>query len=89
MISGCGKLHDEELHNLYSLPSIIWMVKSRRLRCAGNVARMKKRNTYRILVRKSEGRRSLGRTRRMWIVNIKMDLRDNMGWCELDWSGTE
>jgi hypothetical protein len=68
----------EELHN-YSLPSIITMVESRSLRCAGNVARMKKMNTHRKLVRKSEGRRPLGRTRRMWIVNIKMDLRDNMG----------
>jgi hypothetical protein len=57
------KLHNEELHSLYSLPNIIRMMKSRRMRWAGHVARMR-RNEYRILVGKPEGRRPLGRTRR-------------------------
>jgi hypothetical protein len=56
------KLHNEELHKLYSSPSIIRMIKSRRMRWAGHVARMgKKRNAYGILVGKAEGKRSLGR----------------------------
>jgi hypothetical protein len=56
------KLHNEELHNLYSSPNIIRMIKSRRMRWAGQVARMgEKRNAYRILVGKPEGRRPLGR----------------------------
>jgi hypothetical protein len=58
------KLHDEELHNLYSLPSIIRIIKLRRMRWAGYVARMKeKRNMYRLLVGKPEGKRPLGRPR--------------------------
>jgi hypothetical protein len=73
---GCRKLHNEELHNLYSSPSIIRIIKSRRMRCAGHVARMgEKSNTYRILVGKPEGKRPLGRTRRRCVDNIKMDLR--------------
>jgi hypothetical protein len=72
---GCRKLHNEELHNLYSSPSIIRIIKSRRLRWAGHVARMgEKRNLYRLLVEKPEGKRPLGRPRRRWIYNIKMDL---------------
>jgi hypothetical protein len=60
---GWGKLHNEELHNLYSSPSIIRMIKTRRI-WAGHVARMgKRRNAYRILVGKPEGRRPLGRPR--------------------------
>jgi hypothetical protein len=60
-----SKLHNEELHNLYSSPNIIRMVKSRRMRWAGHVAPMgKKRNAYRILVGKPEGNRPLGRPRR-------------------------
>jgi hypothetical protein len=59
------KLHIEELHNLYSSPDIIRMIKSRRMRWTGHVARMGiKRNAYRILVRKPEGKRPLGRPRR-------------------------
>jgi hypothetical protein len=59
------KLHNEELHNLYSSPNIIRMMKSRRMRWAGHVARMgEKRNAYRILVGKLEGKRPLGRPRR-------------------------
>jgi hypothetical protein len=68
------KLHNEELQNLYSSPNIIRTIKSRRMRWAGHVARMgEKRNSYRILVEKPEGRRPLGRPRRRWMDNIKMD----------------
>jgi hypothetical protein len=73
---GWRKLHNEKLHNLYSSPSIIRMMKSRRMRWAGHVARMgAKRNAYRILVGKPEGKRPLGRSRRRWVNNIKMDPR--------------
>jgi hypothetical protein len=59
------KLHNEELHNLYSSPNIIRLIKSRRMRWAGHVARMgETRNAYRILVRKPEGKSPLGRPRR-------------------------
>jgi hypothetical protein len=69
------KLHNEKLHNLYSSPSIIRIIKSRRMRWEGHVARMgEKRNVYRLLVGKPEGKRPLGRSRRSWIDNIKMDL---------------
>jgi hypothetical protein len=57
---GWRKLHNEELHSLYSSPSIIRMIKSRGMRWAGHVARMEKRNAYRILVGKPEGNRPLG-----------------------------
>jgi hypothetical protein len=62
------------------------MIKSRRMRWAGHIARMgEKRNAYRILVGKSEGKRPLVRSRRRWVDNIKMDLkRDRMGWYGLD-----
>jgi hypothetical protein len=57
----------EKLHNLYCSPSIIRMMKSRRMRWAGHVARMgEKRNAYTILVGKPEGKRPLGRPRRRW-----------------------
>jgi hypothetical protein len=70
------KLHNEELHNLYSSPNIIRMIKSRKMRWAGHVARMgEKRNAYRILVEKPEGKRPLGRSRRRWVDNIKIHLR--------------
>jgi hypothetical protein len=79
------KLHNEELHNLYSSPNIIRMIKSRRMRWAGNVARMgETRNVYRILVEKPEGKRPLGRPRRRWVDNIKMNLRE-IGWDGVDW----
>jgi hypothetical protein len=72
---GWRKLHNEELHNLYSSPSIIRIIKSRRMRWAGHVAQMgEKRNVYRLLVGKPEGMRPLGRPRRRWMGNIKMDL---------------
>jgi hypothetical protein len=74
------KLHNEELHNLYSSPNIIRMIKSRRMRWAGHVARMGvTRNAYRILVRKAEVKRPLRRPRCRWVDNIKMDLRE-IGW---------
>ncbi|KAJ4434206.1 hypothetical protein ANN_22754 [Periplaneta americana] len=70
------KLHNTELHALYSSPDIIRNIKSRRLRWAGHVARMgESRNAYRVLVERPEGKRPLGRPRRRWEDNIKMDLR--------------
>jgi hypothetical protein len=72
---GWRKLHNEELHNLYSSPSIIRVIKSRRMRWVGHVARMgEKRNVYRLLVGKPEGKRPLGRPRLRWIDNIKRGL---------------
>jgi hypothetical protein len=71
------KLHNEELHNLYSSPNIIRRIKSRRMRRAGHVARMgEKMNAYRVLVGKPDGMRPPGRPRRWWVDNIKMDLRE-------------
>ncbi|KAJ4435904.1 hypothetical protein ANN_18524 [Periplaneta americana] len=71
------KLHNTELHALYSSPDIIRNIKSRRLRWAGHVARMgESRNAYRVLVGRPEGKRPLGRSRRRWEDNIKMDLRE-------------
>jgi hypothetical protein len=71
------KLHNEELHNLFSSQSIIRMIKSRRMRWTGHVARIRaKRNAYRILVGKPVERRPLRRPRRRWVDNIKMDLRE-------------
>jgi hypothetical protein len=84
---GWRKLHNEELHNLYPSPSIIRIIKSRRIRWAGHVARMgEKRNVYRLLVGKSEGKRPLGRQRRRWTDNIKMDLLE-IGLNVVDWIG--
>jgi hypothetical protein len=61
------------------------MIKSRRMRWAGHVARMgEKRNAYRILVGKPKGKRPLGRPRRRWVDNIKMDLKE-MRWDGIDW----
>jgi hypothetical protein len=82
---GWRKLHNEELHSLYSSPSIIIMIKSSSMRWAWHVARMgEKRNVYRILVRKPEDKRPLGRLRRRWVDNIKIDLRE-IGWDGADW----
>jgi hypothetical protein len=63
------KPHNKKLRDLYFLPSIIRIMKSRRVRWTGHVARMEKRNTYRLLVEKPEGRRP----RRRWLDNIRMD----------------
>jgi hypothetical protein len=79
---GWRKLHNEELYNLYSSPSIIRIIKSGRMKLAGHVARMgEKRNVYRLL-----GKRPLGRPRRRWIDNIKMD-RLERGLSVVDWIG--
>jgi hypothetical protein len=79
------KLLKEELHNLYSSSSIIRMIKSRRMRWARHVARLReKRNECRILVGKTEFKRPLGRPRRRRVNNIKMDLRE-IGWDGMDW----
>jgi hypothetical protein len=79
------KLHNKELYALYSSPNIIRVIKSRRLRWAGHIARVGERgDAYRALVGKPEGRRPLGRPRSRWEDNIKMDLRE-VGWGGLDW----
>ncbi|KAJ4448531.1 hypothetical protein ANN_10549 [Periplaneta americana] len=79
------KLHNTELHALYSSPDIIRNIKSRRLRWAGHVARMgESRNGYRVLVGRPEGKRPLGRPRRRWEDNIKMYLRE-VGYDDRDW----
>ncbi|KAJ4439190.1 hypothetical protein ANN_07307 [Periplaneta americana] len=79
------KLHNTELHALYSSPDILRNIKSRRLRWAGHVARMgESRNAYRVLVGRPEGKRSLGRPRRRWEDNIKMDLRE-VGYDDREW----
>jgi hypothetical protein len=71
------RLHNEELNDLYSSPNIIRVIKSRRMRWAGYVARMgEKRNAYRILVGRPEGRRPLGRPRRRWEDKIITDLQE-------------
>jgi hypothetical protein len=85
VIGDWKKLHNEELHSFYSSPSIIRVIKSRRMRWAGLVARMgEKRNAYRILLGKPEGKRPLGRPRRRWVDNVNMDLRE-IGWDDVDW----
>jgi hypothetical protein len=79
------KLHNEELHNLYSSPDIIRQVKSRRMRWAVHVARSgEERKVYMVLVGKPEGKRPLGRPRRRWEDGIRMDLRD-IGLGGVDW----
>ena len=71
------KLHNEELRDLYSLPNIVWVVKSRRMRWAGHVARIGEgRGVHRFLLGKPEGKRPLGRPRHRWKDNIKMDLQE-------------
>jgi hypothetical protein len=71
------KLHNDELHSLYSSPNIVKVIKSRRMRWAGHVARMGEgRGVYRILVGRPKGKRPLGKPRRRWEANIKMDLRE-------------
>jgi hypothetical protein len=79
------KLHNEELHNLYSSPSIIRMIKSKRMRWTRHVARVgKKGDACSILVTKPEGKRPLRRPRCRWMDNIKMDLRE-IGCGGMDW----
>jgi hypothetical protein len=82
---GWRKLHNEGLHGLYSSPSIIRVIKARRMRWVGHVARMGEvRSAYNILVRRPEGRRPLGRPRHRWEDNIKMYLRER-GFGDVDW----
>jgi len=81
------KLHNEELNDLYSLPSIVWVVKSRRMRWAGHVARMgEDRGVHRVLVGKPEGKRPLGRPRRRWEDNIRWIFRKLEGVVGTGWS---
>jgi hypothetical protein len=84
--TGCWRgLHNEELRNLYSSPSIIRRIKSRRMRWAEHVARMgEKRIARRIKVGTPEGKRQLGRRRHRWVHNIEMDLRE-IEWVDMDW----
>jgi hypothetical protein len=80
-------LYNEELRDLYSLPSIIRIIKSRKMRWAGHVALMgEKRNSYRLLVGKPEGKRPLGRPRRRLVDSIRMDVGE-VGWGDVDWIG--
>jgi hypothetical protein len=85
-VTGCWrKLHNEELHGLYSSPSIVRVIKARRMRWAGHMARMREvRGAYNILLGRPEGRRPLGRPRRTCEDNIKMDLRE-IGFGDVDW----
>jgi hypothetical protein len=78
------KLHNEELHDLYSSPHIVLVIKSRRMRWAGHVACVGERTgVYKVLVGKPGGKRPLGRSRRRWKYNIKMDLQE-VRW-GMDW----
>jgi hypothetical protein len=82
---GWRKLHNEELHGLYSSPSIIRVKKARRMRWVENVAHMREvRGAYNTLVGKPDGRRPLGRPRHRWKDNIKMDLGE-IGFGDVDW----
>jgi len=81
------RLHNEELNDLYCSPNILRVIKSRRMRWAGHVARMgEERGLYRVLVGKPEGKRPLGRPRRRWVDNIRMDLQE-VGCGYMDWTG--
>ena len=81
------RMHNEELNDLYASPNIVRVIKSRRMRWVGHVARMdKERGVYRVLVGKLEGRRPLGRPRRRWVGNIRMDLQE-VGCGYMDWIG--
>jgi hypothetical protein len=88
VIEGWRKLHNEELHGFYSSPGIIRVIKARRMRWAGHMASMREvRDAYNILVGRPEGRRLLGRPRRRWEDNIKVDLRE-IGFGDVDSFGS-
>ena len=81
------RLHNEELNDLYCSPNIVRVIKSRRMRWAGDVAHMgEERGAYRVLVGKPEGKRLMGRPRRRWLDNIRMDLQE-VGCGYVDWIG--
>jgi len=81
------RMHNEELSDLYSSPNIVRVITSRRMRWVGHVARMgEDRGVYRVLVGKPEGKRPLGRPRRRWVNNIRMDLQE-VGCGYVDWIG--
>jgi len=81
------RLHNEELNDLYSSLNILRVIKSRRMRWAGHVARMsEERGVYRVLVGKPKRKRPLGRPRRRWVDNIRMDLQE-VGCEYMDWIG--
>ena len=81
------RLRNEELNDLYCSPNIVRVIKSRRTRWAGHVARMgEERGLYRVLVGKPEGRRPVGRPRRRWLDNIRLDLQE-VGCGYMDWIG--
>ena len=85
----CRRLHKEELNDLYCSPNIVRVIKSRRMRWTGHVARMgEERGAYRVLVGKPEGKRLLGRPRRRWVDNIRMDLQE-VGGGYVDWIGLD
>ena len=80
-------MHNEELNDLCSSPNIVRVIKSRRMRRAGHVARMgEDRGMYSVFVGKPEGKRPLGRPRRRWVDNIRMDLQE-VGCGYMDWIG--
>jgi len=82
-----GRLHNEELNDLYSSPNTVRVMKSRRMRWAGHVAHMgEERGVHRVLVGKLEGKRPLGRPRCRWVDNIRTDLQE-MGCGHMDWIG--
>jgi len=81
------RLHKEELNDLYSSLNIVWVIKSRKIRWTGYVARMgEEKGLYRFLLGKPEGRRPLGRPRRRWVDNIRKDLQE-VGCGYMDWIG--
>jgi hypothetical protein len=78
------RLHNEELYDLYSLPNIIRVIKSRMMRWAEHIASVgERRGTFKVMVWKTDGNRPLGRARHRWEDNIKMDLQE-IGWA-MDW----
>jgi hypothetical protein len=85
MTGGWRKLHNEELHNLYSSPSIVRMIKSRKIRWTGQIARSsEKMNAFNVLVGTPEGKRPLRRPCCKWVNNFKIDITE-IEWDGMDW----